>query len=125
MVFLLQLAWLAPLAGALLSGMRSGARWLIALAAYVLVLPLLAAYGLGWDAKNMLAVVSDSQRPMLITFLIGAVTSCCCRWSRNSIRASLNGIIPRCSAPRGATRCTWRWPSACRSACSCCCGSPA
>ena len=72
MVFLLQLAWLAPLAGALLSGMRSGARWLIALAAYVLVLPLLAAYGLGWDAKNMLAVVSDSQRPMLITFLIGA-----------------------------------------------------
>ena len=39
MVFLLQLAWLAPLAGALLSGMRSGARWLIALAAYVLVLP--------------------------------------------------------------------------------------
>ena len=52
--------------------MRSGARWLIALAAYVLVLPLLAAYGLGWDAKNMLAVVSDSQRPMLITFLIGA-----------------------------------------------------
>ncbi|WZB70760.1 hypothetical protein WJ968_37045 [Achromobacter xylosoxidans] len=75
MVFLLQLAWLAPLAGALLSGMRSGARWLIALAAYVLVLPLLAAYGLGWDAKNMLAVVSDSQRPMLITFLIGA-TGC-------------------------------------------------
>ena len=39
MVFLLQLAWLAPLAGALLSGMRSDARWLIALAAYVLVLP--------------------------------------------------------------------------------------
>ena len=51
MVFLLQLAWLAPLAGAAV-GMRSDARWLIALAAYVLVLPLLAAYGLGWDAKT-------------------------------------------------------------------------
>ena len=71
MVFLLQLAWLAPLAGALLSGMR--ARALADRACRLCAGPaLLAAYGLGWDAKNMLAVVSDSQRPMLITFLIGA-----------------------------------------------------
>ncbi|MEN4918676.1 DUF4153 domain-containing protein [Achromobacter spanius] len=46
LVFLLQLAWLPALAGAMLAGMPSGRRWLIALAAYGLLLPALSAYGL-------------------------------------------------------------------------------
>ncbi|MFD4837711.1 DUF4153 domain-containing protein [Achromobacter sp. NPDC058515] len=46
LTFLLQFAWLPALAGAMLAGMRGGRRWLIALAAYGLVLPALSAYGL-------------------------------------------------------------------------------
>lgn len=44
--FLLQWLALAPLAGALLAGMASPRRWLIALAVYGLILPALTAYGL-------------------------------------------------------------------------------
>ena len=51
MVFLLQLAWLAPLAGALLSGMRSGALADRACRLCAGTAPAVA-YGLGWDAKT-------------------------------------------------------------------------
>jgi hypothetical protein len=44
--FLLQWLALAPLAGALLSGMQSPRRWLAALAIYGLLLPAVTAYGL-------------------------------------------------------------------------------
>jgi hypothetical protein len=68
LAFLLQWIALAPLAGALLAGMRSGRRWLAALAAYGLILPALTAYGLtsangslpqelgGWPQGNDLAL---------------------------------------------------------------------
>ncbi|WZB75060.1 hypothetical protein WJ972_34530 [Achromobacter insuavis] len=45
-LFAIQWIWLVPLAGAMLAGMRAGRRWLLALAAYGLVLPALHAYGL-------------------------------------------------------------------------------
>lgn len=45
-LFFIQWVWLVPLAGALLAGMRSGTRWLVALVAYGLALPALHAYGL-------------------------------------------------------------------------------
>ena len=52
-LFAIQWIWLVPLAGAMLAGMRSGKRWLLALAAYGVVLPALHAYGLvtllGWQ----------------------------------------------------------------------------
>jgi len=51
--FLMHAMWLVPLAGALLAGMRSGRRWLYALAAYGAVLPGLAAYGLGFGAYDL------------------------------------------------------------------------
>ncbi|SSW72242.1 DUF4153 domain-containing protein [Achromobacter agilis] len=46
---------LVCLAGALLAGMRSGKRWLVALAAYGAVLPALGAYGFGFgdDARSL------------------------------------------------------------------------
>ena len=71
MVFLLQLAWLAPLAGALLSACAARA---LADRACRLCAGTAPAVRLrtGLGRQNMLAVVSDSQRPMLITFLIGA-----------------------------------------------------
>ncbi|EJO30625.1 hypothetical protein QWC_15094 [Achromobacter marplatensis] len=68
LAFLLQWIALAPLAGALLAGMRSGRRWLAALAAYGVILPTLTAYGLtsangslphdlgGWPQGNDLAL---------------------------------------------------------------------
>lgn len=68
LAFWLQWVALAPLAGALLSGMRGGRRWLAALAAYGLILPALTAYGLtsangtlpnelgGWPQGNDLAL---------------------------------------------------------------------
>lgn len=46
LLFAIQWAWLVPLAGAMLAGMRSGPRWLLALLAYALLLPALHAYGL-------------------------------------------------------------------------------
>ncbi|WYX49221.1 hypothetical protein WJ977_18095 [Achromobacter xylosoxidans] len=45
-LFAIQWVWLVPLAGAMLAGMRSGRRWLLALLAYALALPALHAYGL-------------------------------------------------------------------------------
>nr|WP_315844595.1 DUF4153 domain-containing protein [uncultured Achromobacter sp.] len=68
LAFLLQWIALAPLAGALLAGMRSGRRWLAALAAYGLILPAVTACGLttangalphelgGWPPGNDLAL---------------------------------------------------------------------
>ncbi|MGV2906757.1 DUF4153 domain-containing protein [Achromobacter sp. AGC25] len=68
LAFWLQWVALAPLAGAMLAGMRSGRRWLAALAAYGLILPALTAYGLtsahgalpheagGWPQGNDLAL---------------------------------------------------------------------
>lgn len=44
--FLVQWLTLAPLAGAMLAGMTSARRWLVALAVYGLILPALTAYGL-------------------------------------------------------------------------------
>lgn len=66
--FLLQWVALAPLAGALLAGMRSGRRWLAALGVYGLILPAMTACGLtsangalphelgGWPEGNELAL---------------------------------------------------------------------
>jgi hypothetical protein len=51
LTFLLQFAWLPTLAGAMLAGMRSGRRWLVATAMYGLVLPALSAYGLGMGGE--------------------------------------------------------------------------
>ncbi|CAB3701504.1 DUF4153 domain-containing protein [Achromobacter pestifer] len=68
LAFLLQWVALAPLAGALLAGMRSGRRWLAALAIYGLILPAVTAYGLtsandglpgelrGWPQSTELAL---------------------------------------------------------------------
>lgn len=68
LAFWLQWVVLAPVAGALLSGMRGGRRWLAALMAYGLILPALTAYGLtsangtapnelgGWPPGNDLAL---------------------------------------------------------------------
>lgn len=79
LAFLLQWVALAPLAGALLSGMRSGRRWLAALAAHGLILPAVTAYGLtsangslpngpgGWPPGNDLALA------MLLTGVAGFI----------------------------------------------------
>ncbi|MBB1597003.1 DUF4153 domain-containing protein [Achromobacter sp. UMC46] len=68
LAFWLQWVALAPLAGALLAGMRGSRRWLAALAAYGLILPAMMAYGLtsangslpnepgGWPQGNDLAL---------------------------------------------------------------------
>ena len=45
-MFAIQFVWLVPLAGALLAGMPSARRWLVALAAFGVALPALHAYSL-------------------------------------------------------------------------------
>ncbi|WP_417224175.1 DUF4153 domain-containing protein [Achromobacter spanius] len=77
--FLLQWLALAPLAGALLSGMQSTRRWLAALFIYGLLLPAVTAYGLtaaygalpnergGWLSRG------DAAMPLLLTGIAGFV----------------------------------------------------
>ena len=71
-LFAIKWIWLVPLAGAMLAGMRSGKRWLLAMAAYGVVLPALHAYGLvtllGWQP----AAYTDSGPRSLATLITAA-----------------------------------------------------
>ncbi|WP_292224951.1 leucyl aminopeptidase family protein [Brevundimonas sp.] len=71
-LFAIQWIWLVPLAGAMLAGMRAGRRWLLALAAYGLVLPALHAYGLVALLGSQPLPYTDSGSRSLATLITAA-----------------------------------------------------
>ncbi|WZB66007.1 hypothetical protein WJ971_27080 [Achromobacter xylosoxidans] len=121
-LFAIQWVWLVPLAGAMLAGMRSGRRWLLALLAYALALPALHAYGLmpllgsqpvrySDDGPRALATVITAASGFMLLPLIQALDPSRPGWD-----------YPRCFARPGATPSSWRWPAAWPWRSGCCSG---
>lgn len=73
-MFSIQWVWLVPLAGALLAGMRSARRWLVALIAFGVILPALHAYSLT-TLLGLLPVQGDGTGLRAVATLITAVSA--------------------------------------------------